>query len=346
MPAARVVLRPEPAAVRLGEAARDREPEPGARARPLPRRNGWKSASRCSSGRPAPRVDDVDPQLGGARLRPDAAPASRAASSWSAFSRRFASTRSIWAASTSTGGVSEPISSRTRAASAPSPASAWPTSSSTCHSSRCGSAAPASSRERSSSCSTTRSRRVASARIVSARPSRSSAASVRPGLASASAEARIAVSGERRSWDTERSKRRLERVAPPQRLRLERLLREPLAFLRQLPQRDERRLRLLGPPPRPARELADDDRGDDEDEQREPVLRVLDRERVERRDEEEVEREHAPERRRRSRSRPPRDRDRDDREQVEHRQAEHGTCAAGARSRRDERESRDKPLPG
>src|SRR5207248_2828750 len=102
-----------------------------------PRRKGRNSASRCSSGRPAPESTTW--------MRSSVAPGSGRRSTrepggeyLSALSSRFASTRSTWAASTSTGGVSEPISSRTRAASAPRPASARPTSSSTCQSPRCG----------------------------------------------------------------------------------------------------------------------------------------------------------------------------------------------------------------
>ena len=64
--------------------------------------------------------------------------------------------------------------------------------------------------------------------------------------------------------------------------------------------------RLARPPARPRGQLADDDRDDDEHREREPVLRVGERERVHRLEEEPVEREHARDRDRRPRTRAPR----------------------------------------
>ncbi len=128
--------------------------------------------------------------------------------------------------------------------------------------------------------------------------------------------------------------RRLQRVAAAQGLGLEGLRRQPLAFVGQLAQRLQGRLRLLGAPPRPGGELADDDGGDEEDEQREPVARVLQCQRVERRQEEEVEREHARDRHADRVDDPPGDRDRDDRRAG---RARSGSAPArapsGARSR-------------
>ncbi len=133
--------------------------------------------------------------------------------------------------------------------------------------------------------------------------------------------------------------RRLHRVAAPQRLGLERLLREPLPLGGHLSQRLESRLGLFGAPPRAGCELADHDGRDEEDEQREPVARVLQGQRVERRQEEEVEGEHAPERRPDAVCESPRDGDRDDREQVEHGEAEDGHVALQQLDcARDERE--------
>ena len=137
----------------------------------------------------------------------------------------------------------------------------------------------------------------------------------------------MAVSGERRSWDTARSSAVFSASLRRSASASSTSLGQPLALLGQLAQRGERLLGLLGTPPRPGRELAHDDRGDEEDEEGEPVLGVLDRERVERLDEEEVEGEHAPDRRADGVDDPPGDRDRDDRQQVEHRQAEHGHMA-------------------
>jgi hypothetical protein len=118
-------------------------------------------------------------------------------------------------------------------------------------------------------------------------------------------------------------KRRLEGVAAAQRLRLESLSGQALPLLGQLAQGGESRLGLLGAAARPAGELAHDDGRDDEDEEGEPVPVVLDRERVERRDEQEVEGDHAADRDGDGEDASPGDRDRDDREEVEHRQAEH-----------------------
>ena len=69
MPSPRIVLRPEPAAVRLGEPARNREAEPGAV-------SGGPAAERLEQrlpllvGQAGAGVDDVDAQLGGAALCP------------------------------------------------------------------------------------------------------------------------------------------------------------------------------------------------------------------------------------------------------------------------------------
>ena len=86
----------------------------------------------------------------------------------------------------------------------PRPSTAPPTSSSSEHQSRRGSAWPASSRERSSSFSTRRESRSPSA---DHRLAQLAALLARSGVgeSSASPAAMIAVSGERRSWETERS---------------------------------------------------------------------------------------------------------------------------------------------
>ena len=134
--------------------------------------------------------------------------------------------------------------------------------------------------------------------------------------------------------------RRLHRVAAPQRLGLERLLREPLPLGGHLSQRVEGGLGLLRTASRTGCKLAHDHGRDEKDEQREPVARVLQGQRVERRQEEEVEGEHAPDRRPDAVCEPPRDGDRDDREQVEHGEAEHGHVALQQLDcARDERES-------
>src|SRR5437764_796393 len=91
-----------------------------------------------------------------------------------------------------------------RSGSAPTASSAWPTSSSTDHNSRCVSTAPASSRDTSSRFATTRSSRAASSRMAATSESWSPSSSSTSSLASASALATIAVRGERRSCETAR----------------------------------------------------------------------------------------------------------------------------------------------
>ena len=99
---------------------------------------------------------------------------------------------------------------------------------------------PTARRERSSRLPTTRSRRSASARIVSSRSSRSSARARAPGSSRLSTATRIAVSGERRSWLTERRSAVFIGIAAPERLRLECLVLEALAVDRNREQRGER----------------------------------------------------------------------------------------------------------
>ncbi len=105
----------------------------------------------------------------------------------------------------------------------------------------------------------------------------------------------------------------------PAELRLERLATE------QAPRdlREQRRLtltllRLGGAATRPRRELADDERRNGIDSQGEPVRRLLQRERMGRRQEEEVEREHARDRDRKRPADPPRHGDWQHGEHVEH----------------------------
>src|SRR5581483_7164834 len=68
VPAGRIVLRPESAPVRLCEAARDREAEPGAAAGAAPERPEHRRAVR--GGDPGAAIEDVDSQLGRAVLGP------------------------------------------------------------------------------------------------------------------------------------------------------------------------------------------------------------------------------------------------------------------------------------
>ena len=93
------------------------------------------------------------------------------------------------------------------------------------------------------------------------------------------------------------------------------------------------------------RELADDDRRARVDGEREPVLAVRQRERVDRRQEEEVEGEHAADRNRQREREPPLDGHGQDGEDVEHAQAEDGHEAPeeedGARHRGNREEARD-----
>ena len=81
-------------------------------------------------------------------------------------------------------------------------------------------------------------------------------------------------------------------------------------------------LRVGGPAARPGGELADHHRRHGVDGQRKPVLRVAQRERVRRRQEEEVEREHAPGCDRQRPRDAPGDRHRQHREDVEHAEAD------------------------
>ncbi len=73
------------------------------------------------------------------------------------------------------------------------------------------------------------------------------------------------------------------------------------------------------------RKIADDDSGDEEDRERHPVLGIREGERVERWQEEEVEGQHARDRRGNGVREPPDDRDRYDREEVQRDQAD-GRC--------------------
>ena len=188
--------------------SRGRFPSPVRRPRRAsPRRNGWKTESRSageSPGRGRRRGSAARSTVLGAH---DDRRAGRR--ELERVSIRFASARSICAASTRTGGASAESSTITRSAPSRTPSSACPTSSSTGHRPRCGSAAPASIRERSSRSATTRSRRWAS---LADAPGERAAVVVVEGRArrwrGAPAEARIAVSGERRSCETGAQQRR------------------------------------------------------------------------------------------------------------------------------------------
>ena len=119
MPAA-AVLGPDARAVRLGEAARDREPEPGAARRAVAALERLEHAPRGPRARPGPVVVDVDEQLVSRPRRSDA-DASFRRRELEALSSRLTSARSICAASTCTGGASASSSVTTRSCSARAP---------------------------------------------------------------------------------------------------------------------------------------------------------------------------------------------------------------------------------
>jgi hypothetical protein len=114
-------------------------------------------------------------------------------------------------------------------------------------------------------------------------------------------------------------------------------------------------LALLGgrsAPPRPRSELADDDGGREVDRESKPVLAVGKRERVPRRQEEPVEREHARDRDGQREAESPEDRDRKHGEDVEHTKAQHrhpafeqGDHRGDRRHRARARQSRDPVVP-
>ena len=228
---ARPRLGPDAAAVRLGEAACDREPEPGARGPSSPRaverlEDPLELAPRRS---PAPwsttRTIDLLPRRGD----PHAGPSRPAARTCSAFSSRFASTRSIWVASTRTGATSCAKTTSTRSEPRTS-SSACATSSSTVQSSG---ARRRRVRLQAREVEQVRDEPV-EASGLDARSSRPARRGRRrrasaPSLRSPSAAARIAVSGERRSWRDRLEDRRLDRVAPPQRVGLDGLALQALA---------------------------------------------------------------------------------------------------------------------
>ena len=140
-----------------------------------------------------------------------------------------------------------------------------------------------------------------SSRIVSSSAARSSSSRSSDELSRPPEAARIAVRGERRSWLTAWRTAVLT------------------ASLRRRACRVGRRDRA---PPRNGSELADDHGGHEVDGQRDPVLRVRERERVQRREEEEVEREHARDRHGERVGEPVEDGDGQHREQVEPAEAE------------------------
>ena len=148
--------------------------------------------------------------------------------------------RRTCAASTSTGGRSAGTSTDVPPSSWSS-SSAAPTSSSTDQSSRCGSAAPASSRERSSRSRTIRSRRAVSILIVSTSAARSLVVELEGGVVEPAGGGRDR--GQRRAQVVrDRAEHgRLDRVASPKRLRLERLALQQLAVDRDGEQRRQRR---------------------------------------------------------------------------------------------------------
>ena len=104
--------------------------------------------------------------------------------------------------------------------------------------------------------------------------------------------------------------------------------------------RQERR--LLGSPARTGGELGDDDRDDEVDGERDPVLAVAQRKRVDRGQEEKVEDELARDRDGDRVEQAPEDGDRQHREDVKGAQAEHGRHGPkGVDSARDESDRRD-----
>ena len=160
----------------------------------------------------------------------------------SAFSSRFASTRSICRASTRTAGGSvrqrhldaPPLVAELRRA--PARRGRRPAR----PRARAGPRRPAAGRGRAG-CRRARSSRPASPRIVSTSSRSSSSSSSRSGRARALADVRIAISGRTQIVADRAEQRRLDRVAPPQRLRLERLACETLPVDRDAEQRRERR---------------------------------------------------------------------------------------------------------
>ncbi len=88
---------------------------------------------------------------------------------------------------------------------------------------------------------------------------------------------------------------------------------------------------------------ADDDRRHHVDEQREPVAAVGERERVHRRQEEEVEREHARDRHQDRVGDAPEERNRQDSEDVEHAEAEHRDEVVENGNRRSDDGDRERP---
>ena len=114
VPAGRRRLGPHGAAVHLGEAARDREAEPGAAHRAVAAAKGSNTRSRSAGGTPGPWILDVEEQLRGGATRHERAPATRAARTSARCRAGSTSTRSICAASTCTGGASASSSVTTR----------------------------------------------------------------------------------------------------------------------------------------------------------------------------------------------------------------------------------------
>ena len=390
-------LGPEPAAVRLREPARDREPEARCRGsrRRRPRSKGSKMRSSSRSVRSRAVVDDADDHLVAAGSPVTRRPARPQARTCSAFSSRLASTRSIWAASTRTGGGRPAASTATRsrlvARARRAPA---PTSSSTVQSSGCGVAAPASSRDRSrrfadepvepprldadrlhelravlgvqldagsrglgggadrrqrraqivadraEDCGLDRRRcgaaprpRAPRRRAARGRP-RPRAARREPGGTAAatvrSASRSSTVKAARRAGRPPSGSKALGGLGRAARAELDPCARDAedvrrlggdaaeLVARARSPSSSAARPAPAAPPRAPAarpppragaragRELADDDRGDEVDGERDPVLGVAQRERVRRRQEEPVEGQHARDRDRRSRSAFPR----------------------------------------
>jgi hypothetical protein len=110
---------------------------------------------------------------------------------------------------------------------------------------------------------------------------------------------------------------------------LSRLRRDPLQLGAHLPALEQRgcnlrkQRRLARLPPRTSRQFADHNRCHQEHSQREPVARIRQRERVQRRQKEEVERRHARDRDGNRVGQTPHDRHRQNGEDVEHAEAEH-----------------------
>ncbi len=203
-----------------------------------PRKNGSNACWASSGERPGPRsTTRTMTSFRVAVARTDTC--SPAGENFTAFSSRLPSARRTWPASTRTGGTSAGIATSTRSLAGPRSSSAWLTSSSTVQSSSNGCAAPASSRERSRRSRTSRSSRAASTWIASTRSSRSSGS--RRQLVTREAPCSRDDGGEGRLEIVADGPQdgRLDRVAPSERLGLERLLGESLSLDRDREERGQ-----------------------------------------------------------------------------------------------------------